>query len=116
MISVQSVALLGRPEEARAYYEEAIGTATVLRCRPEIARTRLELAELLLAHYPNQKAKAREHLNFPIGEFKEFSILARNTSGGRAHRQHATSGKEPLPRMSSLVFVLIVEEPRIFSR
>ena len=39
-----------------------------------------------------------------------------STSGGRAHRQHATPGKEPLPRMSSLVFVLIAEEPRLFSR
>ena len=42
--------------------------------------------------------------------------VARNTSAGRAHRQYATPGEEPLPRMSSLVFVLIAEEPRLFSR
>jgi tetratricopeptide (TPR) repeat protein len=66
--------LLGRPEEARAYYEEALDMATGLRFRPEIALTRLQLAELLLAHYPEKKAEALEHLDFAIGEFKEMKM------------------------------------------
>jgi len=74
MISVPSVALLGRPEEARAYCEEAIGMTTVLRCRPEIALTRLELAELLRTHYPDEKAVALGHLDFAVGELREMKM------------------------------------------
>ena len=69
-----AAALLGRPEEARAYYEEAMDMATRLRFRPEIALTRLELAELLLAHYPDEKAEAFEHLDFAIGELREMKM------------------------------------------
>ena len=43
--------LLGRPEEARAYYKEALQACDEkIRCRPELALTRLGLAELLLDH------------------------------------------------------------------
>ena len=69
-----AAAFLGRPEEARAYYEEAMDMATRLRFRPEIALTRLQLAELLLAHYPDEKAEALEHLDFAIGEFREMKM------------------------------------------
>ena len=48
--------------------------ATRLRFRPEIALIRLELAELLLAHYPDEKPKAREHLNFAVGELREMKM------------------------------------------
>ena len=69
-----AAAFLGRPEEARAYYEEAMDMATRLRFRPEIALTRLQLAELLLAHYPDEKAEALEHLDFAIGELREMKM------------------------------------------
>jgi class 3 adenylate cyclase/tetratricopeptide (TPR) repeat protein len=69
-----AAAFLGRPEEARASYEEAMDMATRLRSRPEIALTRLELAELLLAHYPDEKAEALEHMDFAIGEFREMKM------------------------------------------
>jgi tetratricopeptide (TPR) repeat protein len=65
---------LGRPEEARAFYREALDIATALRFRPEIALTRLELAELLLAHYPDEKAEALEHLDFAIEELREMKM------------------------------------------
>ena len=48
--------------------------ATGLRFRPEIALTRLQLAELLLAHYPDEKGEALEHLEFAIGEFREMKM------------------------------------------
>jgi class 3 adenylate cyclase len=67
--------LLGRPEEARAYYQEALDMATGLRFRPEIALARLELAELLLTHCPDEKAEALEHLDFAIGELREMKML-----------------------------------------
>ena len=37
-----------------------------MRFRPEIALTRLQFAELLLEHYPEDLAEALEHVNFAI--------------------------------------------------
>ena len=69
-----AAAFLGRPDEARAYYTQAMDLATKLRFRPEMALTRLQLAELLLAHYPDEKAEAFEHLDFAIGELREMKM------------------------------------------
>ena len=52
-----AAALLGRYDEARKHYQEAIRVCTEMRFRPELALTRLQLAELLLEHYPDEKAK-----------------------------------------------------------
>jgi hypothetical protein len=40
-----------------------------MRFRTELALTRLQLAELLLEHYPDEKSDALEHLDFAINEF-----------------------------------------------
>jgi tetratricopeptide (TPR) repeat protein len=69
-----AAALLGRYEEARKYYQEAIKVCTETRFRPELALTRLQLAELLLEHYPNEKKEALEHLDFAIKEFREMKM------------------------------------------
>jgi class 3 adenylate cyclase/tetratricopeptide (TPR) repeat protein len=69
-----AAAFLGRPQEARAYYEEAMDMAAGLRFRPEIALTKVQLAELLLEHYPDERAEAVEHLDFAIGEFREMKM------------------------------------------
>jgi len=45
-----------------------------MRFRPELALTRLQLAELLLEHYPDEKAEALEHLDFAINEFSEMKM------------------------------------------
>ena len=65
---------LGRPDEARKYYQEAIKNCTEMRFRPELALTRLQLAELLLQHYPSEKKEALEHLGFSIKEFKDMKM------------------------------------------
>jgi tetratricopeptide (TPR) repeat protein len=67
-------ALLGRYEEARKYYDEAIKVCTEMRFRPELALSRLQLAELLLEHYPNEKKEAVEHLDFCIPEFRDMEM------------------------------------------
>ena len=67
-------ALLGRPEEARKYYQDAIKVCTEMRFRPGLALTRLQLAELLLEHYPKEKKEALEHLDFAIKEFREMKM------------------------------------------
>jgi len=69
-----AAALLGRLEEARKYYAEAIKVTTEMPFRPELALTRLQLAELLLEHYPAEKADALEHLDFAINEFREMKM------------------------------------------
>jgi len=69
-----ATAFLGRYEEARKHYQEAIKVCTDARFRPELALTRLQLAELLLEHYPEEKKEALEHLNFAINEFREMKM------------------------------------------
>jgi tetratricopeptide (TPR) repeat protein len=67
-------AMLGRYDEARHYYAEAIRVCTEIRFRPELALSRLQLAELLLEHYPQEKKDALEHLDFAIKEFREMKM------------------------------------------
>jgi tetratricopeptide (TPR) repeat protein len=69
-----AAALLERYEEARKYYDEVIKVTTEMRFRPELALTRLQLAELLLEHYPDEKKEALEHLNFAIKEFQDMKM------------------------------------------
>jgi hypothetical protein len=56
----------------RNYYQKALKVATEMRFRPDL--TRLQLAELLLEHYPDEKPEALEHLDFAIGEFREMKM------------------------------------------
>jgi tetratricopeptide (TPR) repeat protein len=69
-----AAALLDRPDEARGYYQKAIEDCTEMRFRPELALTRLQLAELLLEHYPKERAEALEHLDFAIKEFQDMKM------------------------------------------
>ncbi len=66
--------LNGQHEEGKAFYHQAIHVCTQTRHRPELALTRLGLAELLLDHYPDEHAEAIEHLDFAIGEFREMKM------------------------------------------
>ncbi len=45
-----------------------------MKFRPELALTRLQLAELLLEHYPKEKKEALEHLDFATNEFREMKM------------------------------------------
>jgi tetratricopeptide (TPR) repeat protein len=69
-----AAAFLGRPDEARRYYQKAIKDCTEMKFRPELALTRLQLAELLLEHYPDAKKEALEHLDFVIKEFQDMKM------------------------------------------
>ena len=69
-----AAALLERYDEAREHYREAIKVCTEMPFRPELALTRLQLAELLLEHYPDEKKEALEHLDFAIKEFREMKM------------------------------------------
>jgi hypothetical protein len=67
-------AMLGRPSEARAHYEKALQLCVEIDFRPEIALTRLQLAELLLEHYPDERDAAIEHLDFGIAELRDMKM------------------------------------------
>jgi hypothetical protein len=69
-----AAAFLDRPEDARRYYGQAMDLALRLRFRPEIALIRLEEANLLLRHYPDESRSAVEHLDFAISEFREMKM------------------------------------------
>jgi tetratricopeptide (TPR) repeat protein len=66
--------LFSRYDEARKYYQEAIKVCTEMPFRPELALSKLQLAELLLEHYPKEKKEALEHLDFAIKEFREMKM------------------------------------------
>ncbi|MEK7214474.1 MAG: hypothetical protein AAB289_02610, partial [Chloroflexota bacterium] len=69
-----AAALLGDPIQAERYYERALELCRRLRFRPEIALTRLQLAELLLDHHPDRRAEAVDHLDFAIAEFRAMKM------------------------------------------
>jgi tetratricopeptide (TPR) repeat protein len=69
-----AAALLGRPDEARKHYQEAIKVCTEIGFRPELALSHLQLAELLLEHYPAEKKEALEHLDFAVKEFRDMKM------------------------------------------
>jgi tetratricopeptide (TPR) repeat protein len=69
-----AAALLGRYDEARQHYQQAIRVCTEMPFRPELALTRLQLAELLLERYSEEKKEALEHLDFAIKEFREMKM------------------------------------------
>jgi tetratricopeptide (TPR) repeat protein len=69
-----AAAMLGRMDEAKAHYLNAIQVAADMRFRPELALTRFQLAELLLDHYPEERDQALEHLDFAIKEFEAMKM------------------------------------------
>jgi tetratricopeptide (TPR) repeat protein len=66
--------LLGEPTVARDHYARGLDVCQKVRFRPEIALIRLDLAELLLDHYPDEHDAAIEHLDFAIAEFREMKM------------------------------------------
>jgi hypothetical protein len=65
---------LNRPAEAREYYASALEYCAKLGFRPEIALIHLDLAELLLDHYPDARDAAIEHLDFAIAELRNMKM------------------------------------------
>jgi hypothetical protein len=55
-------------------YDEAVERCGQARFRPELALSRLGLAELLLDHYPDERDAAIEHLDFAIAELRDMKM------------------------------------------
>ena len=56
------------------HYDKALELMGKIRFRPEVALAHLELAELLLDHYPEERAEALEHLDFAITELRDMKM------------------------------------------
>ena len=69
-----AAALLGRPYEVREHYRRALELSEGIRNRPEMALTHLELAELLLEHYPDERTEALDHLDTAIAELHDMKM------------------------------------------
>jgi len=70
-----AAALFGQREQARAYYEQALEVAGKVRFRPEIALTRLQIAELMLEDAGEaERTEALSHLDFAVAEFREMKM------------------------------------------
>jgi DNA-binding CsgD family transcriptional regulator len=69
-----AAALLGRRDEARAFFQSALTAAQAMQFRPELALTCLGLAELLLASYPDQRAEAVGYLGVALDGLREMGM------------------------------------------
>jgi class 3 adenylate cyclase len=66
--------LLDDPAAARAHFATALDVAASVGDRGETALTRLAIARTLFDHYPDERARAIEHLNFALGEFQAMKM------------------------------------------
>jgi RNA polymerase sigma factor (sigma-70 family) len=76
-----AAALLGDRSAARVYYAQGLASARKINFRPEIALTRLRLAELLLAEVAGAgrsqalRHEALRHLEIAISEMREMNMV-----------------------------------------
>jgi hypothetical protein len=66
--------LLGDPAMARAHYDQAIVVCNQIDFRPEVAVLRLQLGELLLRFFPNERDAARSSLEIAATECAAMGI------------------------------------------
>jgi DNA-binding NarL/FixJ family response regulator len=94
-----AAALLGDPQSARMHYDKALEMMGKIRFRPEIALAHLEMAELLLDHYPDECAEALEHLDFAITELRDMRMQP-SLERAFAVKERAESGPVTAPAYS----------------
>jgi DNA-binding CsgD family transcriptional regulator len=101
-----AAALLGRVDEARRHYEQALEVGGRIGFRPEVALARLGLAELCLTHRPQEAAGVRESLAELTREFEAMGmhpalarvgdLPARFGGGGGGHRRRSHGDPDAL--------------------
>jgi DNA-binding CsgD family transcriptional regulator len=105
----QAAVMLGRAGQARDYYEQALDVCSRARCRPELALTRLALAELLLAEFPDDQAMAVEQLRMAISEFDSMHVQPSLTRALELGRSVAPARFRPATTTSDLVFADLID-------
>ncbi|MBL7175246.1 MAG: AAA family ATPase [Desulfobacteraceae bacterium] len=66
--------LLKKYDEARDHYHTALEVAKDMNFRPEVALTHFHISELLYHHFPDERKKAFDHLDFAIADFHEMRM------------------------------------------
>ena len=61
-------------EKIRATLDSALQVATAMRFQPEIALTSLQLAELLMTQFPEERHLALDHLDMAIEAFERMKM------------------------------------------
>ena len=69
-----AAAVIEEVPRARQLTEKAVAECEAIRHRPELALSRLQLAEVLLEHYSDERKAAIEQLDFAIAEFQEMKM------------------------------------------
>jgi class 3 adenylate cyclase len=67
-------AVLGNLDASVLMYRQAVKACENIRSRPELALSRLGLAEVLLDHFPDLRAEAVEHLDFAVTELRAMHM------------------------------------------
>ncbi len=73
-LQAEAALALGDAAAARKFSERGLETCQQVRNRTEAALCALQLAELLLDHYPDEHDAAIEHLDFAIAEFRHMKM------------------------------------------
>jgi DNA-binding CsgD family transcriptional regulator len=112
----EAAAMLGHIEAARAYLLQALEVDRKVRFRPDLALTRLDLAELLLEHFPDQRGDAIDLLQLAIAEFADMGMQPSLEYALQVQRAlaGATAGS-PTPTLDSEVAALTAREREVAS-
>lgn len=106
----EAAAMLGRPDEAKAFYLQGLAVCRKVGFRPEIALICLDLAQLRLEHFGAERSEALSQLDFAIAE---FGAMHMTPSLERAHALARTVQSEARPSLPSEVDVLTPREREV---
>jgi DNA-binding CsgD family transcriptional regulator len=70
----EAAMFLGRPNDARQYYRQALAVCRKVRFRPEIALLQLDMAELLLEEFPEERSDATQYLHSAMAEARAMHL------------------------------------------
>jgi DNA-binding CsgD family transcriptional regulator len=70
----EAAVALGRPDDARACFEQAFELCRRARFRPEVALIRLDLGSLFLTHFVRERTQAIEHVRAALEECREMGM------------------------------------------
>jgi hypothetical protein len=74
MVLGEAAVMLGRVQEAKAFYVQGLEVCRKVAFRPEVALICLDLAQLRLEHFPAERAEALSSLDFAIVEFEAMHM------------------------------------------
>jgi DNA-binding CsgD family transcriptional regulator len=90
----EAAVTLGQFDAAREYYRQAIEVCQKTRFRPELALTRLDMSELLVTHFPAERAEALQQLGLATTELSAMRMQPGLERALRLSRWYGGAGIE----------------------